>query len=326
MNMTQLYKRVSLNNILFLTDFSSASEWALPFVREIAQKHGAKVTALHVQMPDALTYMTPDSLLAAIESRQDAALAKMKHVEVQLADIPNHVVVVPGKEVWKVVGAMLQQEQADLIIVGTRGRTGFSKMLLGSTAEEIFRRSPVPVMTIGPYARVNEQCRARWQRVIFASNFSPESLAAAGYAISFAEENDAQLTFVHVVEACKHCTKANKNRMTVAEALHQLHVIVPPEAGLRRRPETVVEHGDPAARILALANQTGTDLIVLGVRSTSHALVTSHLEKTIAHRIVVDAVCPVLTVRSQIVVPPPWSVGTQLLAKKQSNGLTAAVR
>jgi len=326
MNMTQLYKRVSLNNILFLTDFSSASEWALPFVREIAQEFGAKVTALHVQMPDALTYMTPDSLLAAIESQQDAALAKMKHVEIRLADIPNHVVVVPGKEVWEVVEAMLQQEQVDLIIVGTRGRTGFSKMLLGSTAEEIFRRSPVPVMTVGPYARVNEQRGARWQRVIFASDFSPESLAAAPYAIFFAEENDAQLTFVHVVEACRHCKKANKNRTTVAEALHQLHVIVPPEAGLWRRPETVVEHGDPAARILALANQTSADLIVLGVRSTSHVLVTSHLEKTIAHRIVVDASCPVLTVRSQMVVASPWGVATQLLGKNRKMGLTAVVR
>jgi nucleotide-binding universal stress UspA family protein len=326
MKMTQLNKRVSLNNILFLTDFSSTSEWALPFVREMAQEYGAKVTALHVQMPDALTYMTPDSLLAAIESQQDAALAKMKHVEIRLADIPNHVVVVPGKEVWAVVEAMLQQEQVDLIIVGTRGRTGFSKMLLGSTAEEIFRRSQVPVMTIGPYAGANEQRGARWQRVIFASDFSPESLAAAPYAISFAEENDAQLIFVHVVEACRHCKKANKKRTTVAEALHQLHVIVPPEAGLCRRPETVVEHGDPAARILALANQTSADLIVLGVRSTSRVLVTSHFEKTIAHRIVVDAPCPVLTVRSQMVVASPWGVGTQLLGKNRKMRLTAVVR
>lgn len=298
MKEAQVDKRISLNNILFLTDFSWASEWALPFVRGIAQEYGAKVTALHVAVPDVLTYMTPDSLAAAIELQQDSALVEMKQIETQLVGIPHQVAVVAGKAVWAVVEPMLQDEQVDLIVVGTHGRTGLPKLLMGSTAEEIFRRSPVPVMTIGPSASKNEQSGARWQHVIFASDFTPESLAAAPHPISFAEENDAQLTLVHVIETWGQRKDANQNRTTVVEALHQLHEIVPPEAELWCRPETIVEHGDPATRILALANQRSADLIVLGIRSTSHVLVTNHLEKTIAHTIVAHATCPVLTVRS----------------------------
>lgn len=298
MKKAQVDKRISLNNMLFLTDFSWASAWAIPFVREIAQEYGAKVTALHVAVPDALTYMTPDSPAAAIELQKDAALTEMKAVEKQLAGIPTQTVVMAGKEVWAAVEPILKEDQVDLIVVGTHGRTGLPKLLLGSTAEEIFRRSLVPVITIGPSARSNEQRGARWQRVIFASDFTPESLAAAPYAISFAEENDAHLTLLHVIEVRGQRKEMSKRGPTVAEAMHQLHEMVPPEAGLWCRPETIVEHGEPAARILEVANQRKADLIVLGIRSTSHVLVASHLERSIGHTIVAHASCPVLTVRS----------------------------
>jgi nucleotide-binding universal stress UspA family protein len=298
MKRAQVDKRISLNNILFLTDFSGASERALPFVREIAREYGAKVSALHVLLPDVLTYMTPDSPAAAIELQKESALAEMQRVETQLSGIPNKAVVMAGREVWATLEPMLKEDQVDLIVLGTRGRTGLSKLLLGSTAEEVFRRSKVPVMTIGPSVCRDDRNGARWERVVFASDFTPESLTAAPYAISFAEENDAQFTLLHVIEVWGQRKEGNKQGLTVAEAMHQLHEIVPPEAGLWCHPETVVEHGEPAARILEIAKQRNADLIVLGLRGTSHVLAASHLERSIAHTIVAHASCPVLTVRS----------------------------
>jgi nucleotide-binding universal stress UspA family protein len=298
MKATEVQKRVSLKNILFLTDFSWASESALPFVREVAREYGAKITALHVTIPDALTYMTPDSPAAAIELQQGAALMEMKQVEAQLAGISNHMIVMAGTSVWPVVAPLLQNRETGLVVVGTHGRTGLPKLLLGSTAEEIFRRSPVPVITIGPAACKNDSRGARWQRVLFATDFSAESLAAAPYAISFAEENNAELTLVYVIGPTGQRKEPSNNTPTVAEALHQLFEIVPAEAGLWCRPEAIVEHGDPAIRILALATQRKADLIVLGIRSRNHVLVTSHLEKSVAHTVVTQAACPVLTVRN----------------------------
>ena len=78
MNKAQVDKRIELNHILFLTDFSAASERAFPFVREIAHDHGAKVSALHGLVPDVLTYMTPDSPSAAIELQKEYAREKLQ--------------------------------------------------------------------------------------------------------------------------------------------------------------------------------------------------------------------------------------------------------
>jgi nucleotide-binding universal stress UspA family protein len=297
-NKPRLEKRVRIKNILFLTDFSWASESAIPFVREIAQEYQSKVTALHVTVPDVLTYMTPDSPSAAIELQHDFALAEMKKVETQLSGVSHQVLVMDGKSVWAVVESILQAEDFDLIIVGTHGRTGLPQLLMGSTAEEIFRCSSVPVMTIGPSASPGEVWRARWQRILFASDFTAEADAAAPFATSFAEENNAQLVLLHVIETKGPRKAARRPGTTVAEVMHNLHEIVPPEAVLWCRPETVVEHGDPATRILAVANEKKVDLIVLGTRNTGHVMVTSHLEKTIAHTVLAHAPCPVLTVRS----------------------------
>jgi nucleotide-binding universal stress UspA family protein len=298
MNKQRLERRVRLKNILFLTDFSWASEWAVPFVREIAQEYEGKVTALHVTVPNVVTYMTPESPSAAIELQHDFAIAEMKKVETQLTGVPHQMLVMAGKNVWSVVEPMLHAEDFDLIIVGTHGRTGLPQLLMGSTAEEIFRRSPVPVMTIGPSANPGEVSRARWQRILFASDFTAEADAAAPFATSFAEENNAQLVLLHVIETKGSRKAARRPGTTVAEVMHNLHEIVPPEAVLWCRPETVVEHGDPATRILAVANEKKVDLIVLGTRNTGHVMVTSHLEETIAHTVLAHASCPVLTVRS----------------------------
>jgi nucleotide-binding universal stress UspA family protein len=298
MNNVQLYQRVSVKNILFPTDFSPAAQWAVPFVRKIAQEYDAKVTTLHVAIPDVFTYMTPDSPKAAIGLQEEWSQEQMKRMEAELPGICNQVVVRSAPDVWTVVNDILQAEQIDLVILGTRGLMGLPKVLMGSTAEEIFRRSSVPVITIGPSARSDQESGAQWRRIVFASDFTVESGAAAPYAVSFAEENNAELTLLHVIEMHGSHKEHKSTRVSVAEALHQLHQIVPPAAELWCRPETVVEHGEPATRILAVAGEKDADLIVLGIRNTSHVYVATHIEKSITHAIVAHASCPVLTVRN----------------------------
>lgn len=294
----QLHHRIGLKNILFPTDFSPAAQWAVPFVRTIAQEYDAKVTTLHVAVPNVFTYTTPDSPKAAIELQQEWSLAQAKKAETELPGICNQVVVRTAPDVWTVVNDVIQAEQIDLVIVGTRGLMGLPKVLMGSTAEEIFRRSSVPVITIGPSARSDQESGTQLRRIVFASDFTAESEAAAPYALSFAEENNAQLTLVHVIEMHLSHKEQKSTRVSVAEAMHQLHQIVPSEDEPWCRPETIVEHGDPATRILAVASEQNADLIVLGIRNTNHVCVTTHIENSVAHTIVAHASCPVLTVRN----------------------------
>ena len=297
MSMTELHQRVRLSKILFLTDFSWASQWAIPFVRGLARDYGSSVTALHVAVPDALTYITPDSFVAAMETQEAAMLKEMARVEKELEGVVTKSLVIAGPNVWSVVFTYLEREKLDLICVGTHGRTGLPKVLMGSTAEEIFRRSLVPVITVGPAASAGENAAVLWKHILFASDFSAASLAAAPYAISLAEENDAQLTLMHVTAPAER--KNGKQRgLSIAEAFHQLRELFPTEARLWCEPKYVVEHGEAAARILAVARETSADLIVLGVNAAREVLVATHLENSVAHTIVVHAACPVLTVRS----------------------------
>lgn len=179
---------LTLKNILFLSDFSESSEAALPFAIAMARNYGASVHALHV-----LTPTIPAACREAIQADEDLAATEMAKVASQLAGVAHNTAVVSGSTLWSALEPAIKERDIDLIVVGTHGRTGVSKLLLGSFAEEIFRRSSVPVVTIGPDVRQDMHPSGRFRSVLFATDFSKSSAAAAVFAVSLAEENDAQL-------------------------------------------------------------------------------------------------------------------------------------
>ena len=290
--------RISFKNVLFLTDFSEPSEAALPFAITIARAYGAKVHGFHVLLPTPSAYTTPEFTVAAIEAEEESAQSGLQRLESQLAGIPHEASVERGEAVWPSVERIIQDAKIDLVVLGTHGRTGARKLLLGSVAEEMFRRLPVPVLTIGPDVRTRAHNDARFRRVLFATDFSPHSLAAWPYAVSLAQENQARLVLLHVVPEEKISEAAVLGEIPKGSPLSRLNALLPKEADLWCRPESVVEYGDAATRILEEARNRGADLIVLGVRDVSgHLGAATHLGRATAHRVVAHAPCPVLTVR-----------------------------
>jgi len=287
--------RIMLKNILYLTDFSEPSEAALPFAAEVARGFGAKVYAFHVLIPSPYLYATPEGTAMGIEAEEEAALASMQKVDAVLVGLPHETIVERGVSVWQSLERAVKDYSVDLIVLGTHGRTGAQRLLLGSVAEEIFRRSRVPVMTIGPWARKGLHRAARFRRVLFPTDFSAASLAAAPYAMSMAQENQARLLLLHVLPGPEK--PAAEKTAEATEAERRLHELVPSEAELWCRPEVLVQHGKPAEQILETAKNQGADLIVLGVRDAGgHTGVAAHLQRTTAHQVVAHALCPVLTV------------------------------
>ena len=204
-----------------------------------------------------------------------------------------------GINLWPGVEQAIRDGAIDLIIVGTHGRTGADKLMLGSVAEEIFRRSSVPVLTIGPGARSSAHKGARFRRVLFATDLTPESLARAPYAVSLAQENQAHLLLLLVMPKQEHPSADDSKRVEVcaAKAMQRLYQIVPDDAKLEFSPEAVLEYGEPAERIVELSKLREVDLIVVGVRNANHIGAATHLEGAVAHKVVAHAPCPVLTVR-----------------------------
>lgn len=290
---------IEIKNILYLTDFSAASERVLPFSVGLARKYHATIEALHV-----LTPVIAETYTAAIQADTHLAEFEMKKIEAKLVGVPFETSLAHGVGMWDAVEQALREHHIDVIVLATHGRTGVSKFLLGSVAEEVFRRSPVPAMTIGPAVRNVGAAAAQFHRVLFATDFSSESEAAAPFAISLADENPARLTLLHVMPESDFAKppEVNKFENSVAQAIHNLRQIAPCDAGTYNPAEVDVEYGDPAERILSVAHERGADLIVLGVRAAAaHLGAATHLDRAIADQVVAHAPCPVLTVRAHAV-------------------------
>jgi|SRR5579863_1915056 len=290
---TQTRVRIALNNILYLTDFSVPSEAALPFAMNLTQEYGAKLHALHIMVPDAYAVATPELAVEVEEGQKQYAKTQMQKIDATLRDLPHATKIETGV-FWAALEREIATEKIDLVVAGTHGRTGVRKLLLGSIAEEVFRRCNVPVLTIGPgacaFGPSTQVCC-----IVYATDFSPASLAAVPYAFSLAEETEARLLLVHVI---RHLRKEEMlGELSVADAMHQLHEMVPADAVLRCRPEPTVIYGDPAEKLVELACEQAADLIVLGIRPTGHAGISAHLGENTAHKVVSRATCPVLTVR-----------------------------
>ena len=296
--LTEAGARIRLNNILYLTDFSEPSEAALPFAAAVAREYGAKIFAYHALIPAAYVYTTPELVQTGIEAQEEAAEINMKRAEAQLVGVPHEMIVERSIGIWPSLEQAIKDYKADLIVLGTHGRTGAQKLLLGSVAEEVFRRSRVPVLTIGPGARRGLHAGAKFHHVLYATDFSKGSLAAAPYAISMAEENQARLVLLHVMRPSTTPLSEREAQDVLSNATFQLHEIVPASAELWCTAEAIVREGNPAEKILETAKEKGADLIVLGVRDRGeHLGAATHLERATAHKVVAHATCPVLTVR-----------------------------
>jgi len=287
--------RISLKNILYLTDFSPVAEGAAPYVLALARRYGAKVFAVHVRGPEIYGMAPPESWPVLQEAAQELAKEQVERLGKVFAGVEHEAMVEPG-DVWAVVSALMAKHEIDLIVLGTHGRKGVEKVLLGSVAEKIFRLAACPVLTVGPLVRPAANPASEMKRILYATTFSPASTVAAAYAISLAQENQAHLDVLHVVEAYKTGELVGAHELKTG-CEQRMRTLVPEGADLWCEPNFVVEVGEPAERILAVAKEHQADMIVLGLKSTSALGAATHLPWATAHKIIAQAECPVLTVR-----------------------------
>jgi nucleotide-binding universal stress UspA family protein len=188
---------------------------------------------------------------------------------------------------------MIQEHSIDLIVIGTRGCTGAGQTPLGSVAERIFRQAPCAVLTVRPDFPSEPLSGSGLRHILYAADFTPQSLHAAPYAVSVAQGFQAQLTLLHVIQEPARKPRGPKGR-PLEEAKSRLRSLIPEAADLPSEPDLTVGFGTPAARILDVAAEKNPDLIVLGVSQPAAGV--AHPWAT-ASEVVAKAACPVLTVR-----------------------------
>jgi nucleotide-binding universal stress UspA family protein len=294
-------KRIGLKNVLFATDFSDYSNAALPYALAIARQYGAKLFGAHVVPSEDYLFTAPESWPAHIQQEEQLQQEVTARLEEQLHGVPHEVLFGIG-DVWKVLSRLIGEHDVDLVVVGTHGRTAARKLLMGSVAEKIFRQATCPILIVGPNVPSMKNGGRQFQRILFATDFSKESLAALPYAVSLAEEDQSQLALLHVVE--QPSAGIRDLEEVTASLVRRLKELAPPEAESWCHVEYLVafshlqQFAPPAERIVEIARERAADLIVLGVRPTHGAVSTvTHMTHTTAQHIVAHAVCPVLTIR-----------------------------
>ena len=110
MAISGIANQIALNNILFLTDFSPASEIALPWVSAIAGDHHSKVFVAHVLLPDPYVCMAPECADVVNDGQARAAKASMDHIEGQLKELPHQAFLLRGPEIWTALQPVIQKK------------------------------------------------------------------------------------------------------------------------------------------------------------------------------------------------------------------------
>lgn len=301
---------ISVKNVLFATDFSATSEAALPYATAICRRFGSTLHTAHVLSDASLLLMTGGvdyvSMSTIYEDAHTEAEVKLDQITARLEGIPHRNYVRHG-QVWKNLAGIIDENQINLVVVGTHGRTGLGKLLLGSVAEDILRHAPCPVLTVGPKVSGRAKLPAfqapgrdlspvelELRQIVFATNFAQYSLQVARKAVSLAEEFRARLTLLHVIE---DYTGLGSRPDLMEDSMHRLLSLVPNDAALQYPPEAVLEFGFAPECILKVASDREADMIVLGTRASAEVGIT-HLPWSTAHHVIAQAHCPVLTVRS----------------------------
>ena len=293
MKAVQARTGIALKNILFATDFSAASDAAAPIAIQIARHYGAKVYGVHVNRFDDYTAAAPNAWAAMAEAAEKETKEDAGRLNEQFQGIEHEAVIGEGN-IWEVVSNLIKEKEIDLVVLGTRGRTGLGRALLGSVAEQILRQAPCPVLTVGPHVNLWSDEYAKMREILYTTDLVADFPIAAPYAVSLAQENQAHLVLLHVIEDAKAGDLVDSPEVVDVKE-RKLQQLVSQQAGLWCDPTYIVEQGPAAEKILDVAKRRHTDLIVLGARPAKG--LATHLNMGTVHKVVSQATCPVLTVR-----------------------------
>jgi nucleotide-binding universal stress UspA family protein len=300
-----------IKQILCPVDLSEFSRHGFDCAIAVARGCGADVTVLHV-LPvagavPAVPYGTegpgPFGFDALDRERAVADLRRFLAAE-QSVGVPVHYVAVESHSVQQEILLQISRQSADLVVMGTHGRSGFNRLFLGSVAEKTLRSSPVPVLVVPPrLPDVVSSGRDPFRSIVCAVDFSEDSKEAMGYAGSLAEHAGGRLILLHAVESMPvgydpmvGISYDIVGHMQALErmARTELQEFVQPLSPACAM-EAVVTTGKAYREILRLAEERQADLIVLGVhgRNALDRLVFGSTAEHVVRR----ATCPVLAVR-----------------------------
>lgn len=288
-------RTIELRRILYATDFSRASERALPILSTVARHYKSQLHLAHIWSPEPYPIPDPNfNLLDKGEEKARTNMADLLHAP-ELQDLSLTVELEGGGPVERIAN-YVKKHSIDLVVLGTHGRRGFTHTVMGSVAEDLFRTLKCAVLTAGPNLDSRFSVARTINSILFPTDLSPESKAVFPYLASLAAEFASEIVILHVLPSE---SGSNPDARKLAEPIREeMQHIFGPQLSSKCKAKFVLEFGDAAERILSAADYYKSDLIGMGVRD-GNELVTQ-LRSTAAYRVVIGAECPVLTVRGTL--------------------------
>ncbi len=294
-----------LSRVLCPIDFSEFSTRAYRYALSVACHYGAKLSVQHVvepwRYPSADFSPSPelfdqfyDTLREKSEEQLQQLVKTYKHDGVQ-TECVVHVGMASD-----CILEFARAEEADVIVMGTHGRRGFDRLMLGSVTERVIRKASCPVLTVndpshGFIGSEKQPGPIHLSRILFCTDFSENSQRAVDHATSLAAEYDAELTLLHVLE---DSPDAANIQPAIAAAIEQLDRLILPEAHKAGKFKTrpTVRIGKAYQQIIQLALEAQTDLVIMAVRGRDAMDFTVFGSTT--HRVIQFGPCPVLVVHA----------------------------
>jgi nucleotide-binding universal stress UspA family protein len=293
---------MELRRIVCPVDFSEFSVSAYRYALSLARHFRAKLFVQHIvelgRHPSVYYAPSADSFDEFCRKLSENAREQLQGFVKQYThdEIEPECVVQQG-ETSDAILSFADARKADMIVMGTHGRRGFDRLMLGSATERVIRKASCPVLVVRKPAHdvvglSPQRDSVPLGRILFCTDFSEHSRRALDPALSLTEEYNAELTLLHVLEDIPGPSETVKAK---AKAMEQLDKLIPPERRKTVRIKTEVRIGKPYQQIIQLALDTQTDMVIMAVHGRG-ALDLAVFGST-TYRVIQLGPCPVLAVQ-----------------------------
>jgi len=280
--------------ILLATDFLESSRLALDFAVGFAHHYKAELILMHI------FHLPPEAAEAEAlhEGPSMSRVNREKRLDILAASVRRLGIEVQCRleEGW-MPGSLLERTREiapDLLVLGTHGvSAGLQHMLIGSNAEEVLLQAPCPTLTVGRHVPAGISPNISFEHILYITDLTPESAAAAPYAVALSEEFHARIDVCHLVDG--HASDdAETQRRLADKYCEAVGRILPNGEPSWCSSRAQLEHGARADEILKRTVKDAAGLVVLGVKAESQF--GRRMHTSMAYQLVASAASPVLTV------------------------------
>jgi len=300
--------KVQLKNIICTTDFSDFSNYAVRFGIALARELGVRLYACHVVDLSSLS-MYREGFSDPLEQERRIFNYAHKRLQELMGDEPiDWEPLISVGHAADEIAREAEERKVDLVVSATHGRSGLKRLVLGSVTKRLMRTLPCPLFVVrclNPDHPAPTSEDIRFKKILVGCDFSPYSTLAIHYGLSLGQEFQSEVDLVHVIEPAAYkdllrpeTEPKEKFQQDQREALsEELTEMIPEEAYNWCTPKTLLLAGQPHEELTKYAVVHNVDLIVLGVRG--YSLVETLFVGSTTDRVVRQALCPVLSVRSK---------------------------